>query len=508
MSNFIPSAHQQAIFTYIEEGAGSLMVQAAAGAGKTTTIVQAMKRIRGSAIYLVFAKRNQEEAEERLKGSTVKARTMNSLGNQALGKVLGRTTLKANKVYLCWRNVGDALRISREDSQRLYPAIRQLVELAPQEGVGILCPDQPDTWFRLMDTHGIQVLDPAGRDESRRVAALASKTLAEGVTMAKRQKVIDFGDQLYLSIHPDFAARFEVFDWVFVDEVQDLSPVQVEIVACLAARTRPTRFVFVGDRWQAIYGWRGAMTSAMDDIKERFNCAELPLSVCWRCDTAIVALAASYGAPIEPAPGKAPGQVITHEDGPFAVPDGVTVLCRVTAPLVRGCFSLLRQGRPAVVLGKDIGANMVALVKAQREDEIPAMRDKLGAWAAREIEDARADGRDTKISSIEDKVAAIDVMIEGLPGDATVADLCDAIHALFADDDPATAARRVTFSTIHKAKGLEWDTVVWLDPERTCGGTAGWQAQQELHCKYVAATRARHTLHLVPSAALALPQAA
>ena len=69
------------------------------------------------------------------------------------------------------------------------------------------------------------------------------------------------------------------------------------------------------DRWQAIYGWRGAACDAMDRIAERFTCDELPLSVCWRCGTSIVALAAGLGAPIEAAPGKSTGEVIENESG-------------------------------------------------------------------------------------------------------------------------------------------------------------------------------------------------
>jgi superfamily I DNA/RNA helicase len=59
----------------------------------------------------------------------------------------------------------------------------------------------------------------------------------------------------------------------------------------------------------------------------------------------------------------------------------------------------------------------------------------------------------------------------------------------------------LTLSSIHKSKGREWDTVLWLDRAGTCPSKfarQAWQREQEINLCYVAATRAkRHLIDVV-----------
>ena len=51
------------------------------------------------------------------------------------------------------------------------------------------------------------------------------------------------------------------------------------------------------------------------------------------------------------------------------------------------------------------------------------------------------------------------------------------------------------FSTIHRAKGLEADTVHLVRPDLLPHPMArGWQVEQETHLRYVAHTRANRSL--------------
>ena len=45
VEEYVPSKYQSAIYDYVENGNGNLVVEAAAGAGKTTTLVNCIKRI-------------------------------------------------------------------------------------------------------------------------------------------------------------------------------------------------------------------------------------------------------------------------------------------------------------------------------------------------------------------------------------------------------------------------------------------------------------------------------
>jgi len=53
---YIPSIQQQAFFDFVEFGSGSCVLEAVAGAGKTTTPVQAIKRMRGNVAVVMFNK--------------------------------------------------------------------------------------------------------------------------------------------------------------------------------------------------------------------------------------------------------------------------------------------------------------------------------------------------------------------------------------------------------------------------------------------------------------------
>ena len=52
------SSFQTSIFAFIESGTGNAIVEAVAGSGKSTTIIEGMKKVRGSSIFLHSTKRS------------------------------------------------------------------------------------------------------------------------------------------------------------------------------------------------------------------------------------------------------------------------------------------------------------------------------------------------------------------------------------------------------------------------------------------------------------------
>src|SRR5699024_9201295 len=86
-------------------------------------------------------------------------------------------------------------------------------------------------------------------------------------------------------------------DYVLVDESQDLSILQQYFVRQLD--TGSNRFIFVGDKYQAIYGFAGADTHSIDNIKKNFILKELPLNICYRCPENVIKLAKDIVPTIE-----------------------------------------------------------------------------------------------------------------------------------------------------------------------------------------------------------------
>ena len=100
--NRIWSAFQQAVFAFIADGEGNAMVDAVAGSGKTTTILEALKYIPTSkrVLFCAFNKTTAVELGERVKASgysNVNVSTLHSLGLRSVTAALGRPAVDGDK---------------------------------------------------------------------------------------------------------------------------------------------------------------------------------------------------------------------------------------------------------------------------------------------------------------------------------------------------------------------------------------------------------------------------
>lgn len=129
---------------------------------------------------------------------------------------------------------------------------------------------------------------------------------------------MDFDDILchchaLLTGHPDILARWQAqFQYILIDEFQDISPKQYEIIKLLAA---PENHLFVvGDDDQSIYGFRGASPDIMRDFMQDYpDARRIFLDVNYRCNRQIVEAA---GKVIAENRNRIARQVLAaHEDG-------------------------------------------------------------------------------------------------------------------------------------------------------------------------------------------------
>jgi superfamily I DNA/RNA helicase len=257
------------------------------------------------------------------------------------------------------------------------------------------------------------------------------------------------------------------------------------------------RLYAVGDPRQSIYGFTGASTDAMDLIAREFNTRELPLTVSYRCATAVVARAQSWVDYIEPAPGAPEGivrdEVPLHEALANLSPTDA-VLCRQTAPLVKVAYALLARGRACRILGKEIGDGLVNLIELQHGKGIEGLLKKLAIFAEREAAKFTARGDERAAEAVQDRVSCVATIAEALPEpQRTIPGLIHRIQTMFQDPEKGEQQRVLTLATQHKAKGKEWDKVLILRPDLNPSKAARqeWQIEQEDNLMYVAATRAK-----------------
>lgn len=261
----------------------------------------------------------------------------------------------------------------------------------------------------------------------------------------------------------------------------------------------------------SIYAFRGADHNSIDNLKSlRASWLELPLTITFRCPQEIVARQQDH-APGFTAFATAPkGEVVAlplppdgiapQEPLPWcweqvqavAKRGPVTVLCRNVAPLMSLAFKLLRRSIGVQMVGRDIGKGLQTLSKKILPDDTMPWPDCAAAindWLARESALAKANKKEHLLEGLEDKAACL--LAVGEAGCHTALDLRRKIELLFSREDGI-----VTLSTIHRAKGLEWPTVLHLDPWRIPSRYAQSEAAltQEANLQYVAETRVQRTL--------------
>lgn len=475
------SKYQTAIFSFIEdEKAGNAVVEAVAGSGKSTTIVEGMNRIPAgkTAIFLAF---NKVIAEE-LKARGVNARTFHSLTYNPVTKSRNARNIEAAKLQLIVKE-----KLSGNDAFLYGGFISRMVGLGRQAGVGCLVADTDQTWLEICNHHDLELENENA--ELGRALDLCSQLLS----WSNADPRIDFDDLLYLAVKDGLS--LPKFDYVFVDEAQDTNAIQR---ALLRKIMKPnSRIVAVGDSAQAIYGFRGADSGSLNLIAKEFNCVHLPLTVSYRCPTSIVEYASRWVSHIEAAPNAAAGEVLDlgMKWGTSDFVSDDLIVCRTTKPLISLAYKFLRARIPAKIMGREIGQGLKSLITKLNAKGIDNLVLKLDAWADRESEKAIAKQQESRIEAIQDKADAILCLIGGmLETERTIPALLAIIENLFSDSKGS-----ITLATIHKAKGLEANRVFWLNSSQCPAKWAksGWQRQQENNLCYVAVTRAKQTLLLI-----------
>ena len=319
------------------------------------------------------------------------------------------------------------------------------------------------------------------------------RVLLTRVIEAAEQGYIDFDDQIYLPLVRSWGFRW--YDIIFVDESQDLNRLQHALLAKVLHKGG--RVIAVGDRSQAIYGFRGSDTSSMDRLQEQYGAVELPLTVSWRCPKAVIAEAQKYVSRIEPAPNAKEGYVVeapswNHEY--FQVGD--MIVCRLNAPLIEVAYKLILSGVGCRIEGRDIGVGLQNIIRKQKAITINDLVNHLSGWSNRQVQRFQAKDDDDGVQRILDQYESIMAIISAEEHDSPDS-VIGAIDRMFPrkkrGEDPKPT---IVLSSIHKAKGLEAERVFILNRHLMPlkWAVRDWEKEQENNLIYVAITRAQDTL--------------
>jgi len=491
------SAQQQAIFTWFEkgyitgEGTRNLLVRARAGTGKTTTIIEGINRAPEQDIMLcAFAKKIADELNNRLKNPHATASTMHSIGYKAVRQAWGYIKIDevARRNYLTDQ-------VTKKDDPRQIKNLIGHLHVKAREVIGkvkgVTVNDIVQLAIRFDLTPDDEWVDWPVEAVAER--ALLAMQFAANETKPPRHIGIDYADQIFLPLVKGWLTARH--DLVVVDEAQDFNPPNLEMAKRIC---RPGgRICIVGDNKQAIFAFRGADSKSLDHLKKELNAVELPLTVTYRCCKNIVDYVKRYLVPDFEAGPDNPVGVILEEFTDTIYENAKPadfILSRTNAPLVSHTLAFLRRGIRARMQGRDVGRDLAAIIehklKCNSHTPVPEMLDKLQAYVSRTSTNLASYGRQDKIQMLQDKAETIEALSED---HETVGDVLQACNYLFEDGKREDT---VILSTVHKAKGLETDTVFVLKDTLYRRG----RSEEEEHIEYVAVTRGKTTLRWISDA--------
>lgn len=495
-----------------------LVIEARAGTGKTTTLVEGLKRIKGipvniipspqqatiweqmetskdarSICFVAFNKAIATELQQRVpKGCD--AMTMHSLGYRAVIKMFGRQDVNS---YVVQDHISSILNRDIRDLRRdpaWVVAIKAVEELVGQCKKNLTGPASTNLW--ALASH--YMIDMNGQSE--KIFDLVAKVLEKCKSPNGK---IDFDDMIWLPV----ILKLSVFqyDVLLVDEAQDLNRCQ-QALAKIASK----RLILCGDPKQAIYGFAGADCESMSRMEKELaetprGCLHLPLTVTRRCGKNIVREANNIVAEFSAYEDNPEGIVSRaaypnkkNENGNLPeglklyselIRDGDMALCRVNAPLVSQCLRFIKDGRKAVIQGRDIGQGLISTINKMKAESIICLIEKLSYWLSSETskEQAKKNPNENKLIALQDRYDCLCCFCEG---SQTVEEVIRKVENVFTDDKTTG----IKFSSIHKAKGLEAKRIFFLLPKGAgCPhpmAKTDWAIEQEMNLKYVAITRA------------------
>ena len=452
------------------------VAEALAGTGKTSTLVEiARQQPRRPGIYLAFNKSVQLEAERRFP-EWIDVRTAHSVAYQAVGKRFGHR-LPGN--HAASRMPAQAMakimkvRPAQLDTGTLNPVV--LTKMAQATVNAYMKTASAELGREHIPARVFGMHSPEAI--AARVLPIAQRIWDDLTSIEGRFR---FTPDVYLKLW-QLTNPTLPFEYVMFDEAQDADPVIASVVAAQTCKK-----VYVGDRNQAIYGWRGAI----DAMSQIANAERLPLTKSFRFGPAIAEAANQWLELLDSdlrVVGHDPVRSEVRGLGDGEAPRAI--LCRGNGTALGWVLALLSRGVK------------VALAPGDRS----AGKDiERFAWAAKDL--MNGEGTDhpdlvgfttwaqlVKFVEEEEDTADLKRMV-GIINRIGVSGVIDAIRGLVTEDKAA-----VTVSTAHKAKGLEWHTVKVADdfvppqPDEQTGEMPTVDPA-DLMLAYVTVTRAKNLL--------------
>lgn len=373
-----------------------------------------------------------------------------------------------------------------------------------------LCQTEREIEKKVIDKYGINPI-------SNEISAV-KKMMDWGMESAKEER-IDFTDCVWIPAESEVCKNIyfkgnpkDTYDYVFVDEAQDMSPAQLAMII-KANNSRKTRVILMGDSDQAINMWCGSMTDALSTACRKINgngWIDFDLTINFRCGKKIIEFANNIldnyhkkeGKRLKPKDNAVDG-VVQYNAKLSDIQSGDLVLARFTSTIFELFARLIRMGKKAVIRGESQFINDFKELVSTDTDSIADIIQNAKENFALEWKKATKND-DYRESMHNTQVINCYMLIKALESLSTVASTKSQLNALLnasviSENDEKQEKQNhndyIELSTIHRAKGHEADNVYIACPSVLYSPlidekSKEWERVSEENLQYVAYTRA------------------
>ena len=219
----------------------NMIIKAPAGSGKTSTIVGAIEAYRKNnpqdkIVAITFTRKAAGELQERIKLLNIEISTIHSWSYRRLQQLAAEYNFSVNLL----------------EDDVIKEILKKLCKLRKQHYI-----NQFQLFSYVMGNYNIDIDD--------KVRKTFETILSDYIKFKRKNMLYDFTDlpQYLYDKLKDYDERVVDIDALFVDEFQDVDPVQLEIFGLVDAKKK----VYIGDPLQSIYQFRGAIEEVFDDLE-------------------------------------------------------------------------------------------------------------------------------------------------------------------------------------------------------------------------------------------------
>ena len=287
-----------------------------------------------------------------------------------------------------------------------------------------------------------------------------------------------------------------------IDEAQDMGQDDFRLVQALMRQNEEMRVIAVGDDDQNIYGFRGSDSRYMQSLVEKDGAKLYEMTDNYRSASAVVNCANRYVqhipgrmklTPIRSAIGEE-GKVMTYkslQNIEIDTQGSTAILTRTNEETMQVAFELEQRGFHATIAQSMGGFRFGNLAEVRyflkqlgRSDDVSIPKEK---WQEARRRTLNAYASSSCLSVVKRFFADFEVTHRSY----YFSDLRDFIFESNIEDFIAADDQSIFVSTIHKAKGREFDTVYLLSP------VPDGRDINDMRAYYVGLTRAKKNLFLV-----------